>query len=187
MIDSNDLVLIAILKEPKDLAIARMLGWYRIPLRYAPKIVAVDAIAFYQAGVFDSEKWSIRYAARVFGVELVTRADLFQEQADHPRAREEYYKLQLGPVEALARPIEAGRNKRITFLYTTGEQLLLARDIRDLTVAEGNRDVLWRSLRDRACKPNSKYVFSQDAKPVGIMTDVWLDLISLLGLLKTDT
>lgn len=49
-IPSTALVLVAILKEPRDIEIARMLGWYRIPLRSAPKVVAVDYLAFYQTG-----------------------------------------------------------------------------------------------------------------------------------------
>jgi hypothetical protein len=150
MINPTDLVLVAVLKEPRDLEIARTLGWYRIPLRYAPKIVAVDAVAFYQSGTFDSEKWCVRFAARVRGVELVSRADLFQEKPDHPRAKEEYYKLQLGPLETLPHPVYAQRWRRITFLYTTGERLESALDVHELTVNDDERDVLWRSLRERA-------------------------------------
>jgi hypothetical protein len=149
MVQPTDLVLVAVLKARSDLDIARTLGWYRIPLRFAPKIVSVDVIAFYQTGAFDSEKWSIRYTAVLRGVELVSRAELFHEEAQHPRAREEYYKLQLGPLEPLSRPIPARQWRRITFLYTTGEKLLAADDIRDLTVTDDERNILWRSLRDR--------------------------------------
>ena len=46
------LILVAVMPSPRDLEIARVLGWYRIPFRYAPKIVYVDYIAFYQPSVF---------------------------------------------------------------------------------------------------------------------------------------
>src|SRR5687767_5476131 len=72
----SDLVLVAILKDKRDLEIARVLGWYRIPLKNAPKTVAVDYLAFYQTAKFGDEKWSINYMAPVRGHELTTRAQL---------------------------------------------------------------------------------------------------------------
>lgn len=150
MIEPADLVLIAILNNRRDFEVIRLLGWYRIPLRSAPKIVDVDAIAFYQTAKFREEKWSIRYAARVCGVELVKRTDLFKDEEAHPRAREEYYKLQLGPLEVLPRPILSRSWKRLTFLYTTGERLINASEINNLALAGTDRQILWRALRDRA-------------------------------------
>jgi hypothetical protein len=150
MIYPTDLVLIAILNNRRDFEVIRLLGWYRIPLRFAPKIVDVDAIAFYQTARFKEEKWSIRFAARVQGVELVKRVDLFREQENHPRAQEEYYKLQLGPLETLPQTITARSWKRLTFVYTTGERLMNATEISDLVISEPDRESLWRALRDRA-------------------------------------
>ncbi len=145
------LVLVAILPSPQDLEIARVLGWYRIPLRKAPKVVDVDYLAFYQTAAFgESERWQIAYVAPVRGHELTTRADLLRDEPDHPHAREEYYKIQLGPLEPLPRPILAGRWRRITFLYTTGDLLCTARTVNDLVVRSEEREILWRTLRERA-------------------------------------
>ena len=52
MLSPTSLVLVCLLPTPRDLEIARLLGWYRIPLRSAPKVVAVDALAFYQPASF---------------------------------------------------------------------------------------------------------------------------------------
>jgi len=150
MIHPTDLVLIAILNNRRDFDVLRLLGWYRIPIRYAPKIISVDAVAFYQTAEFSDEKWSIHYVARVQGVELVKRTDLFQEDVDHPRAREEYYKLQLGPLETLPNPIVSRAWRRITFFYTSGDRLLNAREIADLAVPPADRETLWNALRERA-------------------------------------
>lgn len=145
------LVLVALMPNPRDLEIARLLGWYRIPLRTAPKVINVDYLAFYQTGAFGEEhRWRIAYVAEVRGQELTTRAELLRDEADHPRAKEEYYKVQLGPLIELTRPIMAGRWRRITFLYTTGEQLLTSRTVNDLVVRSEDRALLWRSLRERA-------------------------------------
>lgn len=149
-IQPNSLVLVAVVNDPRDLEIARLLGWYRIPLRTAPKVVAVDALALYQTGAFGDQRWRIQHIAPVRGHELVTRAELLRDQPDHPRAREEYYKIQLGPLETLPRPILAETWRRITFLYTTGEYLLRAETVHDLVVQSDERKTLWQALRERA-------------------------------------
>jgi hypothetical protein len=47
---TRSLVVVCLLPSPRDLEIARLLGWYRIPLRKTPKVIALDALAFYQPG-----------------------------------------------------------------------------------------------------------------------------------------
>ncbi len=146
----NALILVAVLPKPRDLEIARVLGWYRIPLRKAPKVVSVDYLAFYQPGSFGAHGSRIEHVAPVRGHELTTRAELLRDQPNHPRAREEYYKIQLGPLVPLPTPIPAGKWKRITFLYTTGEYLAQAESVNDLAVHNEDRKILWRALRERA-------------------------------------
>ena len=150
MISSTDLVLVCLLPSPRDLEIARLLGWYRIPLRTAPKVVAVDYLAFYQPGSFGEHAGQVEYIAKVRGHELTTRGELLRDEADHPRAREEYYKIQIGGLEKLSRPIQADKWKRLTFLYSTGEYLLHADTLNDLVVEGEERQFLWKSLRERA-------------------------------------
>jgi hypothetical protein len=142
--------LVGVINNPRDLEIARLLGWYRIPLRTAPKIVAVDYLAFYQTGAFGDEKWRIQYVAPVRGHELTTRGDLLKTEPDHPRAREEYFKIQIGPLERLPQAILADTWRRITFLYTTGEYLIRAVTVNDLIVQSDERQLLWQALRERA-------------------------------------
>ncbi len=148
---SSALVLVGVLPTERDLEIARLLGWYRIPLRTAPKIVDVDYLAFYQTAAFgDQHRWRIEQYAEVKGHELTTRAELLKDEPYHPRASEEYYKIQIGPMMALPAPVLSGNWKRITFLYTTVERLMQASVIRDLAPRSEEREVLWRSLRERA-------------------------------------
>jgi hypothetical protein len=148
-IEQTSLILVAIMTQPRDLEIARLFGWYRIPLMTAPKVVAVDHLAFYQTGAFQAAKWQIQYTAPVRGHELTTRAELLREEPDHPRSKEEYYKIQLGPLAELPNSIKAGKWKRITFFYTTGEYLMNALTINDLIVHSEERKILWKALRDR--------------------------------------
>ena len=145
------IILVAVMPSPKDLEIARLLGWYRIPFRFAPKVIRVDFLAFYQPSSFGKNKGSrIEVYSEVRGVELTTRRILFSKEPNHPRADEEYYKIQLGELQKLDTPILAGKWKRITFLYTTGKKLLGAGKIDDLVIRNGERKILWHSLRERA-------------------------------------
>ena len=144
------LVLVAVINGWRDMEIARLLGWYRIPVRSAPKVVAVDYLAFYQTQAFDAEKWRIQYIAPVYGNELVTRLELLSDEPDQPNARLEYFKIQLGPLIELPEPILATNWRRITFFYTTGEYLLRAKTVNDLIVQRDVRQILWQSLRERA-------------------------------------
>ncbi len=149
-VPEESLILVSILPEQRDLEIARLLGWYRIPLKSAPKVVDVDFLAFYQTGAFGEEhRWKIEYICPVRGHELVTRAELFRDEPEHKRANEEYFKISLGGLERLNKPIVAGNWKRVTFLYTIGELLNRAATINELVVGSASRQVLWQSLRER--------------------------------------
>jgi hypothetical protein len=180
MLQPTSLILVCLLPTPRDLEIARLLGWYRIPLRTAPKVVAVDYLAFYQPSAFGERGGKIEYVAEVRGHELTTRGELLKDQVDHPRAREEYYKIQIGGLERMKEPIVSEKWKRITFLYTTGEYLLNARTLNDLVVDGDERDLLWRSLRERA---ENYQLYKTDLPDVDIPPEV---LMALLGIKELD-
>jgi hypothetical protein len=178
-IPASALVLVAIITTPRDLEIARVLGWYRIPLRRAPKVIAVDYLAFYQTAAFGSaERWKVNYVAEVKGHELTTRRQLLKDEPDHPRAGEEYYKVVLGPLLGLEQPITAPTWKRLTFLYTTGAYVSQAKTVNDLVVRSEERIMLWRSLRERALQ-------SGQYKPADL-PELPLDseLLRLLGMMN---
>ena len=172
----TSLILVCLLPTPRDLEIARLLGWYRIPLRTAPKVVAVDYLAFYQPSAFGKRGGKIEFIAEVRGHELTTRGELLKDEAHHPRAKEEYYKIQLGSLEKLIQPIVADKWKRLTFLYTTGEYLLNAKLLNDLVVQNEEREILWKSLRERA---ENEQLYKTDLPEADIPPEV---LIALLGI-----
>jgi hypothetical protein len=174
------LLLVGVLPAQRDLEIARLLGWYRIPLRKAPKVIEVDYLAFYQTAAFgEAERWRIQYIAQVRGHELVTRLQLFRDEPDHPRAQEEYFKIQVGPLSRLPRPVLAGQWKRVTFLYTTGGHLLKAHTLNDLVVRSEEREVLWRSLRERALQTG--HYHTEDLPEIAV-DPVLLAMLGAMGL-----
>jgi hypothetical protein len=172
----TSLILVCLLPTPRDLEIARLLGWYRIPLRTSPKVVAVDYLAFYQPSAFGERGGQIEFVAPVRGHELTTRGELIKDEANHPRAREEYYKIQIGALEKLPRPITTDKWKRLTFLYSTGEYLLNATTLNDLVVEGDERQLLWQSLRERA---ENEQLYKVDLPEADIPPDI---LMALLGI-----
>ena len=176
MLTNTSLVLVCLLPTPRDLEIARILGWYRIPFRTAPKVVAVDYLAFYQPGSFGTQGGQIQYVAGVQGHELTTRAELLRDEPDHPHANEEYFKIQLGALERLKTPITADKWKRITFFYTTGEYLLRAETLNELVVSSDERQLLWQSLRERA---EHEQLYKTDLPEINLSPEI---LIALLGI-----
>lgn len=156
-IHPQDLILVAVINRPRDLEIARVLGWYRIPLGTAPKTIRVDWLAFYLTAAFGPERWAVRYVAPVRGYELTTRGELLQDEPDHERAGEPYYKIQLGPLRKLARPIPAEKWRRFTFLYTTGRRLLSANELKELRVPPSTEhDMLWKMIRERGVESDER-------------------------------
>ena len=180
MLSPTSLVLVCLLPTPRDLEIARLLGWYRIPFRSAPKVVAVDYLAFYQPSSFGAQGGLIQFAAAVRGHELTTRAELLKDEPDHPHAREEYFKIQLGSLEKLKTPVKAEKWKRITFLYTTGEYLLRAKTLNELVVNADERSLLWHSLRERAI---NEQLYKTNLPEVDLPPEV---LIALLGIKEVE-
>ena len=146
--DADNVVLVALINQPRDLEIVHAEHWYRIPAKHAPAhFTQAGYVAFYLTRSFGDCKWSIREYAPVRGHELVCRRDLFPAQADHPRADEAYYKLQLGQMIALPRPIVSRAGRRLLFIWTTGDKFLRAVEINDLLGRNEADDALWDALK----------------------------------------
>lgn len=148
MIAPDARVLVCLINNPRDLEIARWDHWYRIPVKRAPSEYLADYLAFYLTEKFGDEKWAIHEYAAVRGHELVRRVDLFPNEPDHPRADALYYKMQLGPLQRLPRPIPSLRWRRITFIQTTGDRLMNALEIGELTAPSDRFVKLMEDLDD---------------------------------------
>ncbi len=145
----DERVLVVIVTRPKDWALVCTERWYRIPVTRAPRRIGAGYLAFYMGRNLGALRWSISYYAPVLGYRTVCRRDLLPDEADHPRADELYYRLDLGPLEALPHPIPSDKLRRVTFIPTTLSRLLRAREINDLWDKQVARDRLWRALQVR--------------------------------------
>ncbi len=158
----EDRVLVAIVASPRDFEIIRDEGWYRIPQKRAPKGVHAECLAFYFGRSFGDRKWAIHYFATQMGHELVRRRDIFPAEADHPRAEALYYKVQLGPLQRLERPIVSLRWRRISFIHTTWDRFVDAAEISDLFIeGEPYVDRLYYALREAGIFPERGYAVGE--------------------------
>jgi catechol 2,3-dioxygenase-like lactoylglutathione lyase family enzyme len=152
----EDRVLVGVMPDPRDLEIARTQNWYRVPGKNAPQGIHAEYVAFYFTKKFDPElRWAIHFYARRTGHELVRRSDLLPDQPNHPRANEMYYKLQLGPLKRKEPPIVSLRWRRITFIHTTWDRFVAAREINDLYRSDDIFvDRVYHALKQRGIQPD---------------------------------
>lgn len=149
-------------------------GWYRIPLKHAPRPVAASFLAFYQSRVFGDDAFRIRFYAPVRRYQLLTRRELLPDQATHPRAHEQYYRVEVGWLIELAYPVPSRRLRRITFIPTTLRRLTEADEINDLWLDDDVEDMLWALFRDAGLKAERRLEIGEGAHryvvPVAIPT-----------------
>ncbi len=150
-------VLVVVMNNQRDWQIVQTARWYRIPLQRAPKQVAAAYLAFYQTAAFPEERWIIRSYASVESYRLVTRRELLPDEPDHPRADELYYRVALGPLRALPHPIPSRKLRRITFIPTTLQRLLAARDVSELWPAPAAATKLWYALQAAGLEAERDY------------------------------
>lgn len=148
-------VLVAVVNNEADLRRAASEGWYRIPQRRAPRRIGADYLAFYQTGAFkkDGEARTISYYAAIRRYQLLSRAEMLPEEADHARAEEFYFRIEVGPLMRLAQPVAATTFRRLTFMHTTLERLLGAQDVKDLKLEGEPFQALWSALRASRLRP----------------------------------
>lgn len=159
----EDRVLVAYLPTTNDFKILIQEGWYRIPQQYAPKGIHAEYYAFYFGRDFGDRKWAIHYYAEQRGYELVRRSDLFPDQPNHPRAGDLYYKISLGPLQMLDHPIVSLRWRRITFMHTTWDRFVEAREINDLLIEGGTYvDRIFATLKDKGVRVERNYSVKED-------------------------
>jgi len=151
-------VLVAIMNNRRDFEIAKTGHWYRIPVKSAPKnILEAEWLAFYQTKVFGEERWAIRYYAKINGCSTVRRRELLPDQPDHPRANNEYYRLDVGNLQRLTRPIVSQRGRFMVFIPTTWEKFQRAEEINDLFHESPLEDKLYEGLKGRGIETERQF------------------------------
>lgn len=148
-------VLICVINNEADMHRIASKGWYRIPQRRAPRRVGADYLAFYQTGKFKGqpEAQTVTFFAPTLRYRLLTRAELLPDEPDHVRAEDFYFRIEIGPLQRLHQPVPATKMKRLTFVHTTMDLLLSARDVTELFYREDPFERLWHALRQHRLRP----------------------------------
>ena len=154
-------VLVAILNNRRDFKIAREEHWYRIPVKTAPRRWKADYLAFYQTKVFEKEKWAINYYAEIKGFEKSKRIELLPEEKNHPRALEDYYKIILGGLTPLDKPVISQKWRRITFISTSLNRLKKAQEINDLFMESPLEEKFWYEMKKNKIEAERQYLIGE--------------------------
>jgi hypothetical protein len=151
----EDRVLVGVINRKRDLAYARDEHWYRIPQKRLPRGVNAEYIALFLSGAVSKERsGGIHYYAERTGLELVYRSDLLPKEANHPRAGDVYYKVQLGELREKQPPILNSSGRVITFIHTTWDRFVHAREISDLySTPDYFVDRIYHALRSTGLTP----------------------------------
>lgn len=147
-------VLVAIMNNLHDFAIARDDHWYRVPVENVAKRLKdhwpPQWLAFYQTKDFGEEAFAVHYYAQVLAIRERGRRELFPDEPPNPKSHRRYYQVMLSPLQRLARPIISRRFRRVIFIPTTMAKLLTASELNDLWDESPLEDALWEEMKRRA-------------------------------------
>lgn len=155
----EDIVLIGVLKNKKDLNLLLKKNWYRIPVLYAPRRKA-DYIAFYQPSTFGKSGQRIKYYAKIKSCDIVKRKYILPEELDHPRAEEDYLRINLSRIQKLSQPIVNKKGLRISFGFTTLKKLLNAKTVMELFDIPPIEEMVSEALAKRNIRASREHIFS---------------------------
>lgn len=162
--DKNDeVVLVCVLKDRRDLDILLTKRWYRIPVAHAPTR-KFKYLAFYQPAGFAREGKRILYYAPVLNRRLALRKNLFPEESDHPRAGEYYLRFRVGEVHKLSRPVLNLAPRRISFGFTTLNRLLKSKNILQLYRVAPTEQILENALKRADILARPQYIVRDGQK-----------------------
>jgi len=151
-------MLVALLKEPRDLIILKELGWYRIPVKNAPKNMdKFQYIAFYQPDCFKEHSRLINYYGEVYSMGKRKRVELLPKETEHSRANDLYYRIVVKNLKKLSDPIVSSKPRRIVFIPTCYSKFELANNINDLFHGSPLEDRIWKKLQEEKIPAERQY------------------------------
>lgn len=156
-------VLVGVLKNKRDLRILLKKHWYRIPVAYLPRRKFTH-LAFYQPAEFGRLGKRIQYYARVRKGTVIKRIDLLPKENNHPRAHDDYLKIELTWVKKLARPIKNIIPRRVSFGFTSLKSLLRAGDILELYGVAPTEQIVESGLHRLGIKTERELTISKEGK-----------------------
>jgi hypothetical protein len=159
-------VLVAVVKNRRDLNLILKEGWYRIPEKYAPK-QKFKYLAFYLPASGKLGK-KITFYAKIKKIARAARRELLPKEITHPRAGNLYLRFELGKIYKLPRPIKNKSRRRVSFGFTTLSRLKKAKDILGLydvpPIEEIFEKALKKALKNTGATHIREYTISKNRK-----------------------
>ncbi len=150
-------ILVAIINNRADFALAMDQHWYRVPVSSQEKWLKdrwpPTWLAFYQTKKLGLEAFAINYYAKVHSIRKAYRWQLFPDQPRSEKSERLYYQLLLEPLQKWSKPIYSHRHRRIIFIPTTWEKFSCATEINDLYAESSLEDQLWAALKQQDIRP----------------------------------
>ncbi|MBC8170265.1 MAG: hypothetical protein H7X77_01275 [Anaerolineae bacterium] len=150
----EDRVLVGVINRKRDLEYVLKDHWYRIPQAKMTRGIQTEYVAFFLSRAFGEQNGGIYYYARITGLELRYRRWLLPDEANHPNADEQYYRIALSEIHEKQPPIRNTGKRSIAFIYTTWDRFIHAQAISDLySKADYFVDRIYHALRNAGMRP----------------------------------
>lgn len=159
----DEIVLVAVLKNKRDLDILLSESWYRIPATYAPRR-QFSYLAFYQPALFGRQGKRIQYYGRVLGYQIARRSDLLPSELNHPNAQGDYLRVRLGKIRKLPRPVRNIIPRRVSFGFTTLNNLFKSKNILQLYNVAPTEQILQDGLMRAGISATAQHYVSAGTK-----------------------
>ncbi|MDI6767972.1 MAG: DUF559 domain-containing protein [Bacteroidota bacterium] len=85
------------------------------------------------------------------------RKELFPKEENDPKRDDDYFRLQVGNLQVLPKPIVSKRWRRIVFIETTPSHLLHAKEINDLFHESPIEEAFWNALKAERIDAERQY------------------------------
>lgn len=96
---------------------------------------------------------------------MVKRIELLPDEISHPRAEEDYYKITIGDLIPLPKPIPSKSFRRIVFIPTTLNKLFSAAEINDLFLTSPIEERLYKYLKREKIPAERQFFVRETKKP----------------------
>lgn len=163
-------VLVAVVRNRIDWAIACEQQWYRVPMTQVAKLEKRKQwppprwLAFYHPKKFGSPLGCrVTFFAEITGWTVVPRSQLLPTDSDPTKQDQLYCKLEWSDLQALSQPIPSYRFRRLVYIPTTWEKFMTATEINDLWDDSPLEDRMWAALK----RQNIPAERQEDVKPNG--------------------
>ena len=156
-------VLVGVLKSKRDQRILLKEHWYRIPVAHLPKR-KFEYIAFYQPASFAKRGKRIEYYATISKKITAKRIDLLPSEPTHPRANDDYLRIEFKKIIKLTKPIRNIIPRRISFGFTSLKTLLASKDILQLYGVVPAEKIVRRALERLGIKTITEHTISENGR-----------------------